>query len=202
VFGGEILASPGRPRGWLDLPAGQARALGASLEAWAEEHVGGRGLMICVSEHTDYTKMDRATWGRPLGAAVIEVAGCQVLGIRWDEGDHAMLHRGERERGSVYPVTLEPDGAGGTVLRWTILPDKLTALPESGEPGLRRPAALPSRSVDGSARPGATARRTSCPGDPRRSVSCTADTEEFPKLCPTDHATDCVTSARFVLSIS
>jgi len=38
VFGGEVLASPGRPRGWLDLPAGQARALGAALAAWADEH--------------------------------------------------------------------------------------------------------------------------------------------------------------------
>ena len=34
----EVLASPGRPRGWLDLPAGQARALGAALAAWADEH--------------------------------------------------------------------------------------------------------------------------------------------------------------------
>jgi hypothetical protein len=123
VFGGEVLASPGRPYGWLDLPAGQARALGASLAAWADEHVNGRGLMVSVDEHTDYTRLDRASWGRPLGAAVIDVAGCQVLGIRWDEGDHSMLHRGERAGGCVYPVTLEPDGAGGTMLRWTILPD-------------------------------------------------------------------------------
>ena len=135
VFGGEVLASPGRPYGWLDLPAGRARALGASLEAWASEHAGGRGLMVSVSEHTDYTRLDRATWGRPLGAAVIDVAGCQVLGIRWDQGDHSMLHRGERAGGCVYPVTLEPDDAGGTVLRWTILPDKPAASPEAGQPG-------------------------------------------------------------------
>jgi hypothetical protein len=135
VFGGEVLASPGRPRGWLDLPAGQARALGASLAAWADEHVSGRGLMISVNEHTDYNRLDRATWGRPLGAAVIGVAGCQIFGIRWDEGDHSMLHHGEREGGCVYPVTLEPDDAGGTVLRWTILPDELTAFPKAGQPG-------------------------------------------------------------------
>ena len=135
VFGGEVLASPGHPRGWLDLPAGQARALGASLEAWADEHAGGRGLMVSVSEHTDYARMDRATWGRPLGAAVIEVAGCRVLGIRWDEGDHSMLHRGERAYGCVYPVTLEPDDAGGTVLRWTTLPHEPAATPKAGEPG-------------------------------------------------------------------
>src|SRR5260370_20202249 len=62
--------------------------------------------MISVSQHTDYTRLDRATWGRPLGAAVIDAAGCQVLGIRWDQGDHSMLHRGERAGGCVYPVTL------------------------------------------------------------------------------------------------
>ena len=71
--------------------------------------------MISVSQHTDYTRLDRATWGRPLGAAVIDAAGCQVLGIRWDQGDHSILHRGERAGGCVYPVTLEPDDAGGTV---------------------------------------------------------------------------------------
>jgi hypothetical protein len=135
VFGGEVLASPGRPRGWLDLSAGQARALGAALAAWADEHVSGRGLMISVTEHTDYTRLDRATWGRPLGAAVIDVAGCQVLGLRWGEGDHSMLHRGERPGGCVYPVTLEPDDAGGTALRWTILPDELAASPKAREPG-------------------------------------------------------------------
>jgi hypothetical protein len=123
VFGGEILASPGRPYGWLDLPAGEARARGAALAAWADEHVSGHGLMVSVDEHTDYHRLDRTTWGQPLGAAVIDVGGCQVLGIRWDEGAHSMLHRGERAYGRVYPVTLKPDDAGGTTLRWTILPD-------------------------------------------------------------------------------
>ena len=58
---------------------------------------------------------------------MIDVAGCQVLAIRWDPGDHAILHRGERAGGRVYPVTLEPGDAGTTVLRWTILPDDRTA---------------------------------------------------------------------------
>ena len=120
AFGGEVLASPGHARGWLDLPAGQARALGAALTAWADEHVGGIGLMVAVTEHTDYARLDRATWGRPLGAAVIDVAGCQILGLRWDEGDHSMLHNGERAYGCVYPVTLEPDEQGRTMLRWTM----------------------------------------------------------------------------------
>ena len=122
VFGGEVLARPGQPRGWLDRPAGQARALGAALTGWADEHTGGIGLMVSVDEHTDYARLDRAAWGRPLGAAVIGVAGCQVLGIRWDQGDHSILHDGERAHGRVYPVTLEPDEQGSTMLRWTILP--------------------------------------------------------------------------------
>jgi hypothetical protein len=127
VFGGEVLTCPGQSRGWLDLPAGQARALGAALTAWADTHVNGIGLMVSVDEHTDYARLDRAAWGRPLGAAVIDVAGCQVLGIRWDEGDHSILHNGERAHGRVYPVTLEPGEQGGTMLRWTILPDELAA---------------------------------------------------------------------------
>jgi hypothetical protein len=135
VFGGDVLDSPGRPYGRLDLPAQQARALGAALAAWADEHAGGRGLMVSVTGHTDYTRMDRATWGRPLGAAVVDIAGCPILGIRWDEGDHSMLHRGERAHGCVYPVTLEPDDTGRTVLRWIILPDEPAEVPETQQPG-------------------------------------------------------------------
>ena len=91
--------------------------------------------MVSVDEHTDYARLDRATWGRPLGAAVIGVAGCQVLGIRWDEGDHSILHRGERANGRVYPVTLEPGEEGKTMLRWTILPDEPAASQPGAEPG-------------------------------------------------------------------
>ena len=135
VFGGEVLPCPGQPRGWLDLPAGQARELGAALNRWAGEHTGGTGLMVCVDEHTDYARLDRATWGRPLGAAVIDVAGCQVLGIRWDQGDHSIFHDGERVHGRVYPVTLEPGEQGRTMLRWTILPDEPAASQAAPEPG-------------------------------------------------------------------
>jgi hypothetical protein len=135
VFGGEVLPRPGHARGWLDLPAGQARALGAALTTWADEHTGGIGLMVSVTEHTDYARLDRATWGRPLGAGMIDVAGCQVLGLMWDPGDHSMLHNGERAYGRVYPVTLEPGEQGGTMLRWTILPDELAASQSAAEPG-------------------------------------------------------------------
>lgn len=134
VFGGVVLARPGQPRGWLDLPVGQARALGAALTNWADKYTGGIGLMVSVDEHTDYARLDRATWARPLGAAVIDVAGCQVLGIRWDEGDHSILHHGERTSGRVYPVTLEPDQDGSTMLRWTILPDEPVVPQAAAEP--------------------------------------------------------------------
>lgn len=50
-----------------------------------------------------------------------DVAGCPVLGLGWDPGDHSMRHRGERLRGQVHPATLEPR-EGETVLRWTIPP--------------------------------------------------------------------------------
>ncbi|MFD5465294.1 hypothetical protein ACFWIQ_21060 [Kitasatospora sp. NPDC127059] len=45
-----------------------------------------------------------------------------MLGIGWDQGDHAVRHHGGRGWGQVYPVTLEADPTGGTVLRWTIPP--------------------------------------------------------------------------------
>jgi hypothetical protein len=91
--------------------------------------------MASVDEHTDYARLDRATWGQPLGAAAIGVAGCQVLGIRWDQGDHSILHDGERAHGRVYPVTLELDEQGRTMLRWSILPDEPAASQSAAEPG-------------------------------------------------------------------
>jgi hypothetical protein len=122
VFGGDVLPRPGNAYGWLDVPVEEAEALEDSLGAWVVEHHQGIGLMTSVDEHTDYTRLDRATWNQPLGAATSSLAGCQVLGIMWDGLDHAHRHRPERRGGCVYPVTLEPDGAGGTLLRWTIPP--------------------------------------------------------------------------------
>jgi hypothetical protein len=66
---------------------------------------------------------------------MIDLADCQVLGIIWDGGDHSVLHRGERPCGKVYPVTLEPEDGGGTLLRWMILPDERTTSPAVREPG-------------------------------------------------------------------
>jgi hypothetical protein len=58
---------------------------------------------------------------RPLLAAVLDIAGCQVLGLDWDPGDHSIRHDGERPWNKVYPVALAPC-AGSTVLRWAIPP--------------------------------------------------------------------------------
>ncbi|MFF2777528.1 hypothetical protein ACFVU3_21765 [Streptomyces sp. NPDC058052] len=77
-----------------------------------------RGLDAWRSDH----HLRRSGWCRPLRAGVIDVEGCRVLGIGWDQGDHSMRHRGERAAGQVYPVTLEADATGRTVLRWSIPP--------------------------------------------------------------------------------
>jgi hypothetical protein len=46
-----------------------------------------------------------------------------------------MLHRGERANGRVYPVTLEPDEQGRTMLCRAILPDVQAASQAATEPG-------------------------------------------------------------------
>ncbi|MFJ6778615.1 hypothetical protein [Streptomyces yangpuensis] len=123
-FGGAPIgpADDGGPCGWLDLPLADARELAGRLEAWVEQHAQGRGLMVSVEAHTDLHLARRAGRAHPLLAGPVEVAGCAVLGIDWDPGDHAMRHGGEREDGQVYPVTLTGDASGRAVLRWTIPP--------------------------------------------------------------------------------
>ncbi|MEV5971933.1 hypothetical protein [Streptomyces sp. NPDC051921] len=122
-FGGERIAQYGveGPHGWLDLPLAEAAALAAELTAWCDR-LHGKGLVVSIDKHTDYHRFRRAGWHHPLRAGAIGVGGCQVLGIEWDQGDHSMRHRGERDAGQVYPVTLEADEAGGMVMRWTIPP--------------------------------------------------------------------------------
>ncbi|MFF8601257.1 hypothetical protein ACF065_23480 [Streptomyces sp. NPDC015232] len=121
-FGGEPVGPPyeGGPRGWLDLPMEEAERRAGELAAWTREQHQGIGLVWSVDPHTDYHRAQRAGWDHPLEAGVIEVSGCRVLGIGWHPGDHAMRHRGEREAGQVYPVTLHPGADGGSVLRWTV----------------------------------------------------------------------------------
>ncbi|KQV14324.1 hypothetical protein ASE03_22930 [Kitasatospora sp. Root187] len=109
------------PHGWLDLPVAEAAARAAELTAWCD-HLHGKGLMVSIDKHTDFHRFRRAGWSHPLRVGAIEVGGHQVLGIEWDQGDHSMRHRGERDAGQVYPVTLEADEAGETVMRWTIPP--------------------------------------------------------------------------------
>lgn len=121
-FGGARLDSPGSPWGWLDLPLDEAEAKAEALSSWAKTRTEKIGLMVACDEHTDYYRLQRAGWSHPLHVGAMDVAGCGVLGIEWDQGDHSMRHRGERRFGQVYPVTMERTGSGETVLRWTIPP--------------------------------------------------------------------------------
>ena len=122
-FGGQDLAELGRPGvvGLLDLPVPEARQLADRLAAWEADN-RGRGVKVSIDEHTHHYLVHRVGWAHPLHAATIEAAGCRVLGIGWNPGDHAKRHGGERAFGQVYPVTLSPAGDGGTLLRWTIAP--------------------------------------------------------------------------------
>ncbi|MEU4091283.1 hypothetical protein [Streptomyces sp. NPDC026673] len=121
-FGGEFIPRHNsRVRGWLDLPLEEAKAIGGSLRAWSGDEQG-RGVMVAVEEHTDFHRFSRASRAHPLLVGAVEVAGCPVMGIGWDSGDHSIRHRGERRFGHVYPVTLERDHEGRTALRWTIPP--------------------------------------------------------------------------------
>ncbi|MFD3536727.1 hypothetical protein [Streptomyces sp. NPDC058664] len=117
-FGGEPVAHGAY--GHLDLPLAEAEALAARLSAWVEQGPG-KGLMVSLDPHSHYHLLHRAGWDRPLLDSVLDIAGCPVLSLDWDPGDHSVRHDGERSWGKVYPVSLEPrDGA--TVLRWTIPP--------------------------------------------------------------------------------
>lgn len=122
-FGGERIARHGvdGPHGWLDLPLAEATARAAELTAW-RDRLHGKGLMVSIDEHTDFYLCQRAGWHHPLRVRAIKVGGCEVLGIEWDQGDHAIRHNGERAAGQVYPVTLEADETGEMLLRWTIPP--------------------------------------------------------------------------------
>ncbi|MER6300726.1 hypothetical protein ABT247_14320 [Kitasatospora sp. NPDC001539] len=122
-FGGERIAQYGvdGPHGWLDLPLAEAAARAAELSAW-RDRLHGRGLMVSIDKHTDYHRFRRAGWHHPLHVGAIEVGGCRVLGIEWDQGDHSVRHHGGRDADQVYPVTLEADDAGEMAMRWTIPP--------------------------------------------------------------------------------
>ncbi|MFE4515625.1 hypothetical protein ACFRMQ_15710 [Kitasatospora sp. NPDC056783] len=123
-FGGERIPQHGGvqgPYGRLDLPVAEAAALEAEIATW-RGGLHGKGVATMVEPHVDYFRFRRAGLHHPLKAGVIEVDGCRVLGIDWCQGDHSLRHHGGRDWGQAFPVTLEADGAGGTVLRWTIPP--------------------------------------------------------------------------------
>ncbi|WP_225845944.1 hypothetical protein [Streptomyces sp. HPF1205] len=120
-FGGEPIPQhrgAGGVLGWRDVPLAEAERIAERLRAWLRDGPG-KGLMVAVNKHTDLYRLKRAGLNHALLAGVVEVDGCQVLGIGWDAAEHSMYHRGERAQGQVYPATLESrDGEG--VLRWTI----------------------------------------------------------------------------------
>ncbi|GGT82332.1 hypothetical protein GCM10010272_28590 [Streptomyces lateritius] len=125
AFGGERIVNTSwgsGPYGWLDLPLSEARAIEERLRAWNRTGPGkGNGLMTDVAGHTDHHRLRRAGWTRPLLNGIVDIAGCPVLGLDWDPGDHSVRHHGERAWGQVYPATLAPR-EGRTVLRWTVPP--------------------------------------------------------------------------------
>jgi len=48
--------------------------------------------MACAGQQTDDARFGCAAREHPLHAAVINAAGCPVLGIARDEGDHSKRH--------------------------------------------------------------------------------------------------------------
>ncbi|MEU8214463.1 hypothetical protein AB0C47_01665 [Micromonospora taraxaci] len=117
-LGGE---SAGRLLG--DLPAdrcGMVLGDAVALDSWAGPS---------VEPGTDYDNFRRSAANHPLHVGPVEVAGCPVLGIGWNEGDHSMRHRGERAAGHVYPVTITSDHLSGAVLRWDV--DSAKVRPET-----------------------------------------------------------------------
>ncbi|MBT2443309.1 hypothetical protein J7E93_25080 [Streptomyces sp. ISL-36] len=122
-FGGERIPQTSwgdGPYGRLDLPLAEAEAMAERLEAWLDAGPG-KGLVWSVEPHTHLYRLQRAGWPRPLLDGLIDLAGCRVLGLGWDAGDHSVRHHAERAGGGVFPATLEAH-AGTTVLRWTIPP--------------------------------------------------------------------------------
>lgn len=91
--------------GWLDLSVYVARERAAAINQWAVVH-GHHRHLAGVDLHSHHHLGWRAGWANPLGAGVIEVAGCPILCLAWSPSE---LQRfvGGRPTGQVYPVTLE-----------------------------------------------------------------------------------------------
>ncbi|MEV7988528.1 hypothetical protein [Micromonospora sp. NPDC085948] len=102
-----------------DLPAdrcGMVLGDAVALDSWAGPS---------VEPGTDYDNFCRLAADHPLHVGSVEVAGCPVLGIGWNGGDHSMRHRGERAAGHVYPATITSGHSSGAVLRWHVDPAKV-----------------------------------------------------------------------------
>ncbi|MBB4742459.1 hypothetical protein BJY16_005918 [Actinoplanes octamycinicus] len=112
-------AKRGDSHGWLDLPVEVARERAAAVNEWAAAQ-GHYRHMAGVSVHSHQYLGSRAGWRSPLGAGLIDVAGCPILFVAWSPIE---LQRfgGGRPSGQVYPLTLE-NADGGAVLRWRIPP--------------------------------------------------------------------------------
>ena len=76
--------------------------------------------MAHVELHSHHYLGWRAGWQSPLGAGVIEVAGCPVLCLAWSPLE-LQRFTGGRPFGQVFPLTLENIG-GRAKLRWAIPP--------------------------------------------------------------------------------
>ncbi|GAA2714349.1 hypothetical protein [Actinoplanes palleronii] len=103
--------------GWLDLPITSARERATTINQWAVAH-GHYKFLAKVNPHTHQHLGWRAGWPDPLGAGLIEIAGCPILCITWSPSE-LQRFRGGRSHGQVYPVTLE-DVDGRATLRWRI----------------------------------------------------------------------------------
>ncbi|MGI5175776.1 hypothetical protein ACQEVZ_05520 [Dactylosporangium sp. CA-152071] len=105
--------------GWLDLPLDVAHGRAAAINHWAVTR-GHHAHMANVDAHSHLHLGRRAGWLDPLGAGVIEVAGCPILCVAWSQIELQRFNAG-RPFGQVYPLTLE-DVEGKAVLRWNIPP--------------------------------------------------------------------------------
>ncbi|MBM0226242.1 MULTISPECIES: hypothetical protein [Micromonospora] len=108
-----------RVHGWLDLPVEVAHERAAAINRWAVAQ-GHFAHMASVDLHSHHHLGWRAGWQDPLGAGVIEVAGCPVLCVGWAPSELQRFRAG-RSFGQVYPLTLE-HVASKAVLRWSIPP--------------------------------------------------------------------------------
>lgn len=105
--------------GWLDLPIEVAHERAAAINQWAVDR-GHHAHLAHVDPHSHHHLGYRAGWSSPLGAGVVEVAGCPTLCVHWSPSELQRFTAG-RAYGQVYPLTLEPV-EGKAVLRWAIPP--------------------------------------------------------------------------------